>query len=153
MHALGHAEERREEEEEISYDEDKNRKVLRLLDYGDMVLDVYNVSQIAGLDARGKLHYRHPWLSTYSIAIEGLLLLCKQNIYLIDNFFQRADGEVVEIWDVPTEERDQYLILLAKAAGMETEPMMDQSGDLHTCRKWYWMMQCLHIVFFSNDMQ
>ena len=43
-----------EQEEKIAYEEDKNRKVLRLLDYGDMVLDVYNVSQIAGLDARGK---------------------------------------------------------------------------------------------------
>ncbi|KAI9318572.1 hypothetical protein BX666DRAFT_1855381 [Dichotomocladium elegans] len=109
----------RNQEEEPSYDEDKNHKVLRLLDYGDMVLDVYNVSQIAGLDAR-----------------EGLLLLCKQNIYLIDNFFQRKDGEVVEIWDVPQEERDQYLILVARAAGMETEPKMDASGDLHTLRKW-----------------
>ncbi|KAI9493852.1 hypothetical protein BDB00DRAFT_938645 [Zychaea mexicana] len=108
-----------EQEEKIAYEEDKNRKVLRLLDYGDMVLDVYNVSQIAGLDAR-----------------EGLLLLCKQNIYLVDNFFQRRDGEVVEIWDVPKEERDQYLILLAQAAGMETESTTDMSGDLHACRKW-----------------
>lgn len=43
-----------EEEDSIAYEEDKNRKVLRLLDQGDMVLDVYNVSQIAGLDARGE---------------------------------------------------------------------------------------------------
>ncbi|CEP07883.1 hypothetical protein [Parasitella parasitica] len=108
-----------EEEQQIAYEEDKNRKVLRLLDQGDMVLDVYNVSQIAGLDA-----------------CEGLLLLCKNNIYLIDNFFQLRDGEVVEIWDVPKEERDQYLLLVAQAAGMETEPFISSSGDLHTCRKW-----------------
>ncbi|OAD02252.1 hypothetical protein MUCCIDRAFT_143984 [Mucor lusitanicus CBS 277.49] len=111
--------EQEEEEQQISYEEDKNRKVLRLLDQGDMVLDVYNVSQIAGLDA-----------------CEGLLLLCKNNIYLIDNFFQLSDGEVVEIWDVPKEERDQYLLLVAQAAGMETEPFISSSGDLHTCRKW-----------------
>ncbi|KAI8085818.1 uncharacterized protein B0P05DRAFT_466121 [Gilbertella persicaria] len=108
-----------EDDAQISYEEDKNRKVLRLLDQGDMVLDVYNVSQIAGLDA-----------------CEGLLLLCKNNIYLIDNFFQLSDGEVVEIWDVPKEERDQYLLLVAQAAGMETEPFVSPSGDLHTCRKW-----------------
>ncbi|GAA5797771.1 hypothetical protein HPULCUR_003166 [Helicostylum pulchrum] len=108
-----------EEDEQISYEEDKNRKVLRLLDQGDMVLDVYNISQIAGLDAS-----------------EGLLLLCKNNIYLIDNFFQLSDGEVVEIWDVPKEERDQYLLLVAQAAGMDTEPFISPSGDLHTCRKW-----------------
>lgn len=108
-----------EEEQQIAYEEDKNRKVLRLLDQGDMVLDVYNISQIAGLDAS-----------------EGLLLLCKNNIYLIDNFFQLSDGEVVEIWDVPKEERDQYLLLVAKAAGMDTEPFISPSGDLHSCRKW-----------------
>ena len=49
-----------EQEEKIAYEEDKNRKVLRLLDYGDMVLDVYNVSQIAGLDARGKKLHINP---------------------------------------------------------------------------------------------
>ncbi|KAI9471033.1 MAG: hypothetical protein EXX96DRAFT_491090 [Benjaminiella poitrasii] len=108
-----------DEEQQISYEEDKNRKVLRLLDPGDMVIEVYNVSQIAGLDA-----------------CEGLLLLCKNNIYLIDNFFQLSDGEVVEIWDVPKEERDQYLLLVAQAAGVETEPFISSSGDLHTCRKW-----------------
>ncbi|KAF7722919.1 hypothetical protein EC973_002599 [Apophysomyces ossiformis] len=108
-----------DDDEELSYEEDKNRKVLRLLDQGDMVLEVYNTSRIAGLDAR-----------------EGLLLLCKNNIYLIDNFFQRSDGEVVEIWDVPKEERDQYLILLARAAGMETEPLVSATGQIHRCRKW-----------------
>jgi hypothetical protein len=112
-------EDKQEEDLQIAYEEDKNRKVLRLLDQGDMVLDVYNISTIAGLDA-----------------CEGLLLLCKNNIYLIDNFFQLSDGEVVEIWDVPKEERDQYLLLVAQAAGMETEPYVSPSGDLHTCRKW-----------------
>jgi hypothetical protein len=108
-----------DEDEEISYEEDKNRKVLRLVEHGDMVLDVYNISRISGLDA-----------------CEGLLLLCKNNIYLIDNFFQNSDGEIVEIWDVPNEERDQYLILLAQAAGMEIERAGDATGDLHKCRKW-----------------
>lgn len=108
-----------EEEDQLLYEEDKNRKVLRLLDVRDMVLDVFNVSQISGLDA-----------------CEGLLLLCKNNLYLIDNFFQRSDGEVVEIWDAPKEERDQYLILLAQNAGMDTAPNVTSSGDRHFCRKW-----------------
>ncbi|KAJ2958896.1 hypothetical protein NQZ79_g5615 [Umbelopsis isabellina] len=109
----------KDEEDEPSYEEDKNRKVLRLLDVRDMVLDVFNVSQISGLDA-----------------CEGLLLLCKNNLYLIDNFFQRSDGEVVEIWDAPKEERDQYLLLLAQNAGLDTAPNVTSSGDLHNCRKW-----------------
>ena len=54
-----------EQEEKIAYEEDKNRKVLRQLDYGDMVLDVYNVSNISGLDARGKttLHQMIPQIN------------------------------------------------------------------------------------------
>ncbi|KAI9273685.1 hypothetical protein BY458DRAFT_434908 [Sporodiniella umbellata] len=106
------------EDDEISYEEDKTRKVLRLLDPGDMVIDVYNVSQISGLDA-----------------CEGLMLLCKNNIYLIDNFFQRGDGEVVEIWDVPQEERDPFLLLVEKASGIETG-RSDTALIGHTCIKW-----------------
>jgi beige protein homolog 1 len=34
-------------------EEDKNRKVLRSLDHGDTVVDVFNVSRITGLDAHG----------------------------------------------------------------------------------------------------
>ncbi|OZJ02277.1 hypothetical protein BZG36_05064 [Bifiguratus adelaidae] len=105
--------------DELAFEEDKNRKVLRLLDPGDMVVDVYNVSQITALDVR-----------------EGLLVLCKNNIYLIDNFFQRYDGEVVEVWDVPAEERDQYLQLLAANAGIETGPQVSQTGDKHECKRW-----------------
>lgn len=44
----------KKEEDEFSYEEDKNRMVLRLLDAGDMVLDVYNVGRVTGLDAYGK---------------------------------------------------------------------------------------------------
>ncbi|KAI9243795.1 hypothetical protein BY458DRAFT_448104 [Sporodiniella umbellata] len=107
-----------DEEESLCYEEDKSRKVLRSLDQGDMVQDVYNVSHIAGLDA-----------------YEGLLLLCKNNIYLIHNFFQRSDGEIVELWDVPKEERDQYLLLIERAAGIETGQLENASSD-HLCRKW-----------------
>ena len=36
-----------------SVEEDKNRKVLRSLEHGDTVVDVFNVSRIIGLDAHG----------------------------------------------------------------------------------------------------
>lgn len=110
-----------EEDQQFLFEEDKNRKVLCLLDEGDIVVDVFNVSRIEGLDA-----------------CEGLLLLCKNNIYLIDNFFQTSDGEVVEIWDVPQEDRDQYLVLLAQAAGVITEHI-HKLDELHRCRKWSYL--------------
>lgn len=37
------------------------------------------------------------------VFLEGLLLFCKQNLYLIDNYFQRSDEEIVDIWDAPIE--------------------------------------------------
>jgi|SRR5579859_634479 len=39
--------------DESTIEEDKNRKVLRSLEHGDTVVDVFNVSRIVGLDAHG----------------------------------------------------------------------------------------------------
>jgi hypothetical protein len=55
--------------------DDKNRKVMRSLHRGDQVQNVCNMSRIIGLEA-----------------VEGLLILGKDCIYILDNFFQRADG-------------------------------------------------------------
>jgi hypothetical protein len=40
-------------DEPSTMEEDKNRKVLRSLEHGDTVVDVFNVSRIVGLDAHG----------------------------------------------------------------------------------------------------
>jgi beige protein homolog 1 len=40
-------------DEPSTVEEDKNRKVLRSLEHGDTVVDVFNVSRIIGLDAHG----------------------------------------------------------------------------------------------------
>ncbi len=41
-------------DEPSTMEEDKNRKVLRSLEHGDTVVDVFNVSRIVGLDAHGR---------------------------------------------------------------------------------------------------
>jgi beige protein homolog 1 len=43
-------------DEPSAIEEDKNRKVLRSLEHGDTVMDVFNVSRITGLDAHGGHH-------------------------------------------------------------------------------------------------
>ncbi|CAI2171444.1 16368_t:CDS:10 [Funneliformis geosporum] len=106
-----------EVDEETAYEEDKNRKVLRSLEHGDSVLDIFNISHIIGLDA-----------------CESLLLLCKQNLYLIDNYFQRLDGEIVDIWDAPIKERDQYLQMLAAHAGYDSNTSVKEKK--HKSRRW-----------------
>ncbi|CAG8486905.1 4172_t:CDS:10 [Ambispora leptoticha] len=107
-------------DEEMIFEEDKNRKVIRSLEHGDTVLEIFNISRIMGLDA-----------------CEGLLLLCKQNLYLLDNYFQRSDGEIVDIWDAPVKERDQYLQMLASHASYGTQNTNPSSTEnKHKSRKW-----------------
>ena len=106
----------REEAEEY---EDKNRKVMRSLQRGDQVEHVHNVSRIVGLEA-----------------IEGLLILGNGNLYLLDNLFQRSDGEVVNVWQAPQEERDPYLQMISgREAGDRGASAV--KADYET-RSWRW---------------
>ena len=99
--------------------EDKNRKVMRSLHRGDQVKHVANISRILGLEA-----------------VEGLLILGKDHIYLIDNFFQRADGEIVNVWQAPLEERDPYVRMIS---GRDvTERKHISRNDEHGSRSWKW---------------
>ena len=107
---------RNEAEEEY---EDKNRKVMRSLQRGDRVEHVHNVSRIVGLEA-----------------IEGLLILGNAHLYLLDNLFQRSDGEVVNVWQAPPEERDPYLQLISgREAG--DRGASAEKADYET-RSWRW---------------
>ena len=38
-----------------------------------------------------------------SFCAAGLLLLAKKNVYIIDAFFQKQNGELVDAWDAPAE--------------------------------------------------
>ncbi|KAK6831972.1 hypothetical protein RU639_002670 [Aspergillus parasiticus] len=95
--------------------EDKNRKVMRSLHRGDQVDSVCNMSRIVGLEA-----------------CEGLLILGKDHIYILDNFFQRSDGEIVNVWQAPTEERDPYVRMIT---GRESNERKSQE---HETRSWKW---------------
>ena len=99
--------------------EDKNRKVMRSLQRGDQVEYVNNVSRIVGLEA-----------------IEGLLILGKAHLYLLDSLFQRLDGEIVNVWQAPPEERDPYLQMISgRESGSQASSRM--KADYET-RNWRW---------------
>lgn len=102
--------------EDLEDYEDKNRKVMRSLHRGDQVQNVCNMSRIIGLEA-----------------CEGLLILGKDHIYILDNFFQRADGEIVNVWQAPVEERDPYVRMIA---GRESSERKSQE---HQTRSWKWV--------------
>lgn len=99
--------------------EDKNRKVMRSLHRGDQVKHVANISRIVGLEA-----------------VEGLLILGKDHLYLIDNFFQRADGEIMNVWQAPQEERDPYVRMISgkDVIVRKTTPRSEE----HETRSWKW---------------
>ncbi|KAJ8098609.1 hypothetical protein POJ06DRAFT_257502 [Lipomyces tetrasporus] len=96
--------------------EDKNRKVLRSLEQGDSVVDLWNVCRIIGLES-----------------VEGLLIQGRNNLYLIDNFFQRSDGEIVNLWEAPTQERDPYLQTIA---GSDKQSVRSLDSRQHDSRHW-----------------
>lgn len=92
---------------------DKNRKVLRSLNRGDQIRHVCNVSHLVGLEA-----------------CEGLLVIGRKSLYLIDGMFQRSDGEIVSLSQAPPEERDHYVQMIS---GREV-----QSRQTDATRSWSW---------------
>lgn len=99
--------------------EDKNRKVMRRLELGDTVQSVYNISRIIGLEA-----------------CEGILIIGKEALYIMDNVFRSADGEIINVWQAPLEERDPYsqIITGSKAA----EKPKSQNRSEQESRSWRW---------------
>ncbi|KAG5983741.1 hypothetical protein E4U55_007269 [Claviceps digitariae] len=99
--------------------EDKNRKVMRRLEQGDKVQAAYNMSRITGLEA-----------------CEGILIVGKDALYMMDNVFQCASGEIVNVWQAPQDERDPFTMVVTGAKTLEKRQnagMRDQDS-----RHWKW---------------
>jgi beige protein homolog 1 len=99
--------------------EDKNRKVMRRLEQGDQVQAVYNVSRIVGLEA-----------------CEGILIVGKEALYIMDNVFQCASGEIVNAWQAPQEERDPFSQIITDAK--TTERRQNAGRSEQESRSWRW---------------
>ncbi|CAO2654061.1 Nn.00g107940.m01.CDS01 [Neocucurbitaria sp. VM-36] len=100
--------------------EDKNRKVMRSLNRGDQVQYVCNISRVVGLEA-----------------IEGLLIVGKDCLYLLDDFFQRSDGEIVRVWQAPPDERDPYVQVIAGKEAVTNRRPPPRNQEEST-RNWKW---------------
>ncbi|ORX90609.1 beach-domain-containing protein [Basidiobolus meristosporus CBS 931.73] len=124
---------------EAILEEDKNYKISRILESGDTALDIYNISRILCLDAH-----------------EGLLIIGKTHIYIIDNYFQRKDGEIVDIWTVPAQERDIYLQTLSSNSENEDDAKKHQHrkwafDDIKEVHKRKFLFRDVAIEVFLND--
>ncbi|KAI0803611.1 beige/BEACH domain-containing protein [Xylaria sp. FL0064] len=99
--------------------EDKNRRVMRRLQQGDAVQQAYNISRIIGLDA-----------------CEGILLVGRTHLYIMDNFFRCADGEIVNVWEAPAQERDLFSQIITGAKPRDWQPSSDHTTQ--SSRFWRW---------------
>ncbi|KAL7793709.1 beach domain-containing protein [Trichoderma ceciliae] len=99
--------------------EDKNRKVMRRLEHGDQVQAAYNVSRVTGLEAS-----------------EGLLIVGKDALYIMDNVFQCTSGDIVNVWQAPPEERDPFTQIVTGAKTLEKR--QNASGREQESRHWRW---------------
>lgn len=99
--------------------EDKNRKVMRRLEHGDQVQAAYNMSRITGLEA-----------------CEGLLIVGKDALYMMDNVFQCSNGDIVNVWQAPAEERDPFTMVVTGSKTLEKR----QNSGAHEqeSRHWRW---------------
>lgn len=99
--------------------EDKNRKVMRRLELGDTIQSVYNISRIIGLEA-----------------CEGILIIGKEALYIMDNVFRSADGEIINVWQAPPEERDPYSQIITGSKAAEKPKAQNRSEQ--ESRSWRW---------------
>ncbi|KAI0476465.1 hypothetical protein GGR56DRAFT_666056 [Xylariaceae sp. FL0804] len=114
--------------------EDKNRRVMRRLQQGDAVQQVYNISRIVGLEA-----------------CEGILLIGKNALYIMDNFFQCADGEIVNVWEAPREERDPYSQIITDSKADERRQASSRSSQSSRHWRWYDVISTSKRRFLFRD--
>ncbi|PWY97683.1 beach-domain-containing protein [Testicularia cyperi] len=104
-----------------SFHEDKYRRVLRSLERGDVIEAVFNTSRVVGIESRG-----------------CLLILGRGCVYLMDDYFQRPNGELINVWEAPPEERDALVMAtLSSDASRPSDLIAQLEGDAQT-RKWPW---------------
>jgi len=102
--------------------EDKNRKVMRRLEQGDVVMQVYNISRIIGLEA-----------------CEGILIIGKGALYIMDNVFRNADGEIINVWQAPAEERDPFSIIIQDSGDKNAQERKQNTNiSEQESRSWRW---------------
>ncbi|KAF9879515.1 beige beach domain-containing protein [Colletotrichum karsti] len=114
--------------------EDKNRKVMRRLEQGDQVQAVYNVSRIVGLEA-----------------CEGILIIGKEALYIMDNVFQCASGEIVNAWQAPPEERDPFSEIITDAKTSEQRQSSSRSEQESRSWRWYDVISISKRRFLFRD--
>ncbi|VEU22887.1 DEKNAAC103984 [Brettanomyces naardenensis] len=95
-----------------TFQEDKNRKVIRSLYVHDKIVQIYNTTQILGLET-----------------FESILIIGLTHFYLAENYFHTADGDIVDINDAPESERDAYVKIIRHSSA-------NDKATSHNTKSW-----------------
>ncbi|KAJ3272044.1 hypothetical protein HDV01_005996 [Terramyces sp. JEL0728] len=107
-----------DEWENVTLEETQNGKIQRLLQPGDHIIEVFNGARLIGLEL-----------------IEGIILICKQYIYIVDNYYKQDDGEIVEINEVPIDKRNIYHLMIIEPVRKKGEAPASEKYKIHDCRE------------------
>lgn len=112
--------------------DDKYRRVIRSLEKGDVIEGVENSLRVVFIECRA-----------------SLLIFGKRCFYIVDDYFQRPDGELCNLWEAPEEERDTVVMsTLGTGSSSGSSKYGDSQsamtlvhqleGDTQQTRKWKW---------------
>jgi WD40 repeat protein len=114
---------------ELESHDEKYRRVIRSLDKGDVIEGVENSLRVVFIEYRA-----------------SLLIFGKRSFYIIDDYFQRPDGELCNVWEAPEEERDSIVMSTLSSSGGSAKQgsasamslVQQIEGEHHRTRKWKW---------------
>jgi hypothetical protein len=117
---------------------DKIRCILRTLEPGDSVKEILNTSRVVGIDVQS-----------------SLLIAGAQHLYLLDDYFQRPNGEIVNVWEAPPHERDALIVAagVAQVAQSSTPVQIWRWEQLRLCLDRAWLHRRTALELFFHDGQ
>lgn len=103
------------------FDEDKNRRILRNLFVHDRIDEVFNITQIIGLET-----------------IEAILVLGCEHIYIVEGYFYSGNGEICCNHEAPENQRDSVVKLLTDLSITNQKSSENNKEDLnfHKSKSW-----------------
>ncbi|KAH3684636.1 hypothetical protein WICPIJ_004392 [Wickerhamomyces pijperi] len=108
------------QEDPVTAYNDKNRRVLKSLRTGDQIVEIWNVSQVVGLEIT-----------------EGILILGQLHIYLIENYYHNtAEDEIINVFDVPEAKRDPNVKLITGQPRHKTSAQSGSDLNGHLVQTW-----------------
>ncbi|GMM28147.1 Bph1 protein [Martiniozyma asiatica (nom. inval.)] len=102
-----------------SYDEDKNRRIIRSLFVNDKIEEIYNVTQIIGLET-----------------IECIMIVGTLHIYFVDNYFYSSNHEILESFETPEDQKDAFVEILKNISGEIKVLKSDSVSRIHKTKSW-----------------